>query len=56
MNEEIEEIKRNRTQELTHLLEKKKAIGLNWIFKSKFNLNKSLLKNKTCLVAKGFSQ
>lgn len=56
MIEEIEAIRRNGTWELTNLLEKKKAIGLKWIFKSKLNPDGSLLNTKARLVAKGFSQ
>lgn len=56
MNEELETIHRNGTWELTSLPEKMKAIGLKWIFKSKFDSDGSLLKKKARLVAKGFSQ
>lgn len=56
MNEEIDAIQRNRTWELTLLPEKMKAVGLKWIFKSKFNSYGTLLKKKARLVAKGFLQ
>lgn len=33
-----------------------KAIGLKWVFKSKFNPDGSLLSKKARIVAKGYSQ
>lgn len=56
MEEEMMAIDKNKTWKLTQLPDGKKAIGLKWIFKSKFNPDGSLLKKKARIVAKGYSQ
>lgn len=56
MDDEIQPIQKNCTWTLTHLLVEKQPVGLKWIFKSKYHVDGSLLKRKTYLVAKGYSQ
>lgn len=56
MQEEMRAIYRNKTWELSDLPEGKKAIGLKWVYKSKLNLDGSLLKKKARIIAKGYSQ
>lgn len=53
IHEEIEAIHKNKTWELAYLKEGKQAIGLKWIFKSKFNPDGTLLRKKARVVAKG---
>jgi hypothetical protein len=56
MKEEYDSIMKNETWELTELPENKVPIGCKWLFKSKFNVDGSINKYKTRLVAKGYSQ
>lgn len=56
MKDEMRSINRNQIRELTSLLEGKRAVGLNWIFKSKYNGEDVLHKRKARIVAKGYSQ
>lgn len=56
MKEELEAIERNKTWRLVDLPDGKDAIGLKWIYKSKFNADGSLKKNKARLVVKGYAQ
>jgi len=56
MVEEMESIEKNGTWKMVDLPEGKKAIGLKWVFKTKFDANGSLQKHKACLVAKGYAQ
>lgn len=46
MYEEIEAIQKNKRWTLTDLPEGKHAIGLKWVFKSKYNLDGTLLRKK----------
>ena len=57
MKEEIEAIEKNNTWCLVDLPPNKEAIGLKWIYKSKFNSDDgSLQRHKARLVAKGYAQ
>lgn len=56
MEDEMNSINKNKTWELTTLLEVKKAIGLKWIYKTKFNPNGIELKKKAIIVTKGYVQ
>ncbi|PNX74620.1 putative LRR receptor-like protein kinase, partial [Trifolium pratense] len=56
MESEISSIESNDTWELTTLPQGEKAIGVKWIFKTKFNENGKIEKYKARLVAKGYSQ
>lgn len=47
---------KNQTWKLTTLPEGKRAISLKWVFKLKFKPNGSLLRRKSCVVAKGYAQ
>lgn len=54
IKEKMAAIYKNKTWELTTLPERRNAIGLEWVFKSKFNPNGTLLKKKVRVVAKGY--
>ena len=56
MDEEIEAIKQNDTQELSDLPSGQKIIGVKWVFKTKLNRNGEVDKYKLRLVAKRFKQ
>jgi hypothetical protein len=56
MDSEIDSIEKNNTWELTTLPEGSKAIGVKWIYKTKFNEMGKIEKYKARLVAKGYSQ
>lgn len=53
MQEEMLVIYKKDTWELTQLAEEKPTIGLTWIFKSKFNPDRSLLWKKVRIIVKG---
>lgn len=54
MIEELKAIDKNQTWKLTELPFDKKPIDVKWVFKLKLNLDGSIAKYKTRLVAKGF--
>nr|GFB42309.1 zinc finger, CCHC-type [Tanacetum cinerariifolium] len=56
MKAELDFINRNNTWKLTTLPKGHKAIGLNWIFKTKRDANGNIIKHKARLVAKGYIQ
>lgn len=56
MQEEMNALQKNRTWTLTDLPPGKKAIKSKWIFKTKFDAAGKLIKRKSRLVAKGFTQ
>lgn len=56
MKEELSAIKKNQTWELVDLPEGKQAIGLKWIFKTKYHADGSIERHKARLVAKGYAQ
>ena len=56
MLEELNAIERNNTWELVDLPNKKRAIGVKWMFKLKLNPNNTVAKHKVRLVARGFLQ
>ncbi|CAL5345664.1 unnamed protein product [Camellia sinensis] len=56
MVEELAAIEKNRTWEMMDLSEGKNAIGLKWVFKTKFGADGSIQKHKARLVAKGYAQ
>ena len=49
-------IKVSQTDDGTFICQTKYAIGVKWIYKTKFDENGNVVKNKERLVAKGFSQ
>jgi hypothetical protein len=56
MDAEMESIKGNNTWELTTLPPDHKAIGVKWIYKTKYNEKGDIDKHKARLVAKGYTQ
>ncbi|PNX62644.1 copia-type polyprotein, partial [Trifolium pratense] len=56
MDQEMESIINNNTWELTTLPEGSNAIGVKWIFKTKYNERGEIEKHKARLVAKGYTQ
>ena len=56
MDEETEAIEKNQTWQLVNLPEGKDAIGVKWIYKTKFDADRNVVKHKARLVGKGFSQ
>ena len=56
MVEEMKSIEKNRTWEMMELPKGKNAIGLKWVFKTKYTADGSLQKHKYRLVATGYAQ
>nr|XP_028952455.1 uncharacterized protein LOC114822291 [Malus domestica] len=56
MEDEISMIEKNNTWDLVDRPFDKPIIGVKWVYKTKLNLDGSVLKNKARLVAKGYSQ
>lgn len=56
MTEEMQAIKKNSTWELVDVPEGKNIVGLKWVFRTKYNADRSVQKRKARLVAKGYSQ
>ena len=56
MNEELDQIEKNKTQELVPRPKDKNVIGTKWIFKNKVNEDGEVIKNKSRLVCKGYAQ
>ena len=56
MNQEIEQIEKNKTWSLVLRPKDKNIIGIKWVFKNKLNKDRKVCKNKEILVCKGYSQ
>ena len=56
MNEEIDQIEKNKTWELMPRPTGKNVIGTKWIFKNNMNEQGQVIRNKAKLVCKGYSQ
>ena len=56
MNEEIEQIEKNKTLTLVPRPRDKKVIGTKWVFRNKLNEAGKVSRNKERLVCKGYSQ
>ena len=56
MKVETNAIEKNKTRRLVDLPPRKEAIGLKWVYRSKFNADGSLQKHKGRLVVKGYAQ
>eukprot|EP00253_Pinus_taeda_P026342 PITA_26342 len=56
MEEELEQIEKNKTWELVPRQQDKNVIGTKWIFKNKLNENGEVVRNKEKLVCKGYVQ
>ncbi|XP_074379364.1 retrovirus-related Pol polyprotein from transposon TNT 1-94 isoform X2 [Apium graveolens] len=56
MKEELKMIEKNQTWELVDRPKHKKAIGVKWVYRTKFNPDGSINKYKARLVVKGYAQ
>ena len=56
MNEELDQIERNNTWELIPRPTGKKFISTKWIFKNKMNEQGQVIRNKSRIVCKEYSQ
>ncbi|KAJ4820740.1 polyprotein [Rhynchospora pubera] len=56
MDEEMSAIEQNQTWQLVELPKDRVAIGVKWVYKTKFGPDGSILKHKARLVAKGYAQ
>lgn len=56
MNEEIEQMEKNKTWTLVPRPKDKNVIGTKWIFRNKLNENGEVTRNKVRLVCKGYAQ
>ena len=56
MNEELDQIEKNKTWELVPRPQNKNVIGTKWVFKNKVNENGQVIRNKAILVCKGYAQ
>ena len=56
MNDDIDDIERNGTWELTDHRKGHKTIGVKWVYKTKLKENGEINKHKAQLVAKGYKQ
>ncbi|KAB2613178.1 hypothetical protein D8674_035494 [Pyrus ussuriensis x Pyrus communis] len=56
MEDELFMIEKNGTWKLVDRPTEKPVIGVKWVYKTKLNLDGSVLKNKARLVAKGYAQ
>lgn len=55
MNEELDQIKKNKTWELVPRPKDKNVIGTKWVFKNKVNEDGEVIRNKARLVCKGYA-
>ena len=56
MNEELDQIEKNRTWELVPRPIDKNVIGSKWVFKNKMNEQGQIVRNEDRLVCKGYAQ
>ena len=56
MNEELDQIEKNNTWELVPRPIEKSIILSKWVFKNKMNEQGQVIRNKSILVCKGYSQ
>jgi hypothetical protein len=56
MEEELNQIEKNRTWELVQRPKDKYVIGTKWVFKNKLNEDGKVVRKKERLVCKGYSQ
>ena len=56
MNEELDQIEKNKTWELAPRPKNKNAIGTKWVFKNKVNEDGEVIRNKDRLVCKGYAK
>ena len=55
MNEELDQIEKNKTWELVPRPKDKSDFGTKWVFKNKVNDIGEVIKNKARLVCKGYA-
>ena len=55
MNEELDQIEKNKTWELVLRPKYKNFIGTKWVFKNKVNEDGEVIRNKARLVCKGYA-
>ena len=56
MNEEIDQIEKNKTWSLVPRPKDKNVIGTKWVFRKKLDENGEVTRNKDILVCKGYAQ
>ena len=56
MEEDIEQIKKNKTWSLVPRPADKNGIGTKWVFRNKIDENGEITRNKARLVCKGYAQ
>lgn len=56
MNEELDQIEKNKTWTLVPRSEDKNFIGTKWVFRKKLNEDGKVVRNKERLVCKGYPQ
>jgi len=56
MDEELDQIEKNKTWELVPRPKNKNVIGTKWIFRNKLNEDGKVIRNKARLVCKGYAQ
>ena len=56
MNEELDQIEKNKTWELVSRPENKNVIGTKSVFRNKMNENGQVIRKKAILVCKGYAQ
>jgi hypothetical protein len=56
MQEEYDSLVANGTWELSTLPEGRRSVGCKWVFRSKHDASNNIIRYKTRLVAKGYSQ
>lgn len=56
MKEELMMIEKNQTWMFVNIPAHKKAIGVKWVYRTKFNANSCINKHKARLVVKGYAQ
>ena len=56
MEEEIEQIEKNKTWTLVPKSKDKNVIGTKWVYRNKLDENSEVTKNKERLVCKGYAQ
>ena len=56
MNDDLEQIEKNKTQTLVPRPKDKNVIGTKWVFRNKLNEDGQVSRNKARLVYKGYSQ
>jgi hypothetical protein len=55
MDVDVSSLQKNKPKKLVELLERKRPIGCNWVFRTKYKANGSIDKYKVRLVVKGYA-